>query len=132
MQLPSKHLDKAVEAISSLPGIGRRTALRLALFLLKQPQDFALDFGDAIHNLVKNAKRCVVCNNISDHDTCSICASVKRDKKTICVVEDIRDVMAIEGTPKYCCVPSMAITTIFWIIPCSWRIDFANGWNRTC
>ena len=69
MQLPSKHLDKAVEAISSLPGIGRRTALRLALFLLKQPQDFALDFGDAIHNLVKNAKRCVVCNNISDHDT---------------------------------------------------------------
>ena len=101
MQLPSKHLDKAVEAISSLPGIGGRTALRLALFLLKQPQDFALDFGDAIHNLVKNAKRCVVCNNISDHDTCSICASVKRDKKTICVVEDIRDVMAIEGTQQY-------------------------------
>lgn len=98
MEMSSKLLEKAVAEISQLPGIGKRTALRLALHLLKQPQEHTLQLSEALKKMREEIKSCKECHNISDVDTCEICANPLRDKSVICVVEDIRDVMAIENT----------------------------------
>lgn len=99
--IPSKLLDDAVEAISSLPGVGRRSAMRLALHLLKQPQENVHHFAQAIVSLRDEVKYCRECRMIADDDLCSICADSSRDHSTICVVESIRDVMSIENTGQY-------------------------------
>ncbi len=98
---PSKLLEEAVDAISTLPGIGRRSALRLALHLLKQPQENVSHFASAVKNLRDEVKYCRTCRMIADEDICSICADRTRDHKTICVVESVRDVMSIENTGQY-------------------------------
>ena len=98
---PSKLLEEAVDAISTLPGVGRRSALRLALHLLKQPQENVHHFTKAIDNLRDDVKYCRHCMMISDHDVCSICSDNSRDHRTICVVESVRDVMSIENTGQY-------------------------------
>lgn len=98
---PSKLLEEAVEAISSLPGVGRRSALRLALHLLKQPQENVHHFAHAIVNLRDDVKYCRECRMISDADICSICSDRSRDHDLICVVESVRDVMSIENTGQY-------------------------------
>ena len=101
MNLPSKYLDRAVEQLSSLPGIGKRTALRLALQLLKRDVTEIQAFSDAISDLKTHTKQCETCNNISDLEICAICSNPSRDGSIICVVEDIRDVMAIESTHSF-------------------------------
>lgn len=98
---PSKLLEEAVDAISSLPGVGRRSALRLALHLLKQPAENVHHFTSAIDNLRDEVKYCRQCRMISDDDICSICSDKSRDANTICVVETVRDVMSIENTGQY-------------------------------
>lgn len=98
---PSKLLEEAVEAISSLPGVGRRSALRLALHLLKQPQENVHHFTSAIVSLRDHVRYCRECMMISDDDLCAICSDRSRDHNTICVVENVRDVMSIEGTGQY-------------------------------
>ena len=98
---PSALLTDAVEAISSLPGVGRRSALRLALHLLRQPQANVHHFTEAIDRLRDEVKYCKCCKMISDEDMCSICRDNKRDQRTICVVESVRDVMSIEATGQY-------------------------------
>lgn len=100
-QYPSKLLEEAVDAISSLPGVGRRSALRLALHLLKQPQENVHHFTTAINALRDDVKYCRNCMMISDDDVCSICADRSRDHRTICVVESVRDVMSIENTGQF-------------------------------
>ena len=98
---PSKLLEEAVDAISSLPGVGRRSALRLALHLLKQPQENVHHFAQAIVNLRDDVCYCRECRMISDNEVCSICSDNSRDRNTICVVESVRDVMSIENTGQY-------------------------------
>ena len=98
---PSKLLEDAVDAISSLPGVGRRSALRLALHLLKQPQENVHHFTMAIDRLRDDVKYCRHCRMISDDEVCSICADRSRDHSLICVVESVRDVMSIENTGQY-------------------------------
>ena len=98
---PSKLLENAVEAISSLPGVGRRSALRLALHLLKQPQENVHHFASSIVSLRDEVRYCRECMMISDDDVCSICSDRSRDHNTICVVESVRDVMSIENTGQY-------------------------------
>ena len=98
---PSALLSDAVEAISSLPGVGRRSALRLALHLLKQPSENVHHFTGAIDALRDNVCYCKRCRMISDDEICSICADKSRDQRTICVVESVRDVMSIEATGQY-------------------------------
>lgn len=98
---PSKLLGEAVDAISSLPGVGRRSALRLALHLLKQPSENVHHFTSAINHLRDDVKYCSKCMMISDDDVCSICSDHSRDHSTICVVESVRDVMSIENTGQY-------------------------------
>ena len=98
---PSKLLEDAVDAISSLPGVGRRSALRLALHLLKQPQENVHHFTTAIDCLRDDVKYCRHCRMISDDDVCSICNDRSRDHSLICVVESVRDVMSIENTGQY-------------------------------
>ena len=98
---PSKLLEEAVDAISSLPGVGRRSALRLALHLLKQPQENVHHFAQAVVNLRDDVKYCRECRMISDDEVCSICSDRSRDHNLICVVESVRDVMSIENTGQY-------------------------------
>ena len=98
---PSKLLEEAVDAISSLPGVGRRSALRLALHLLKQPQENVHHFTSAINRLRDDVRYCGTCMMISDDDICPICSDRSRDRSTICVVENVRDVMSIENTGQY-------------------------------
>ena len=98
---PSKLLEHAVDAISSLPGVGRRSALRLALHLLRQPAENVHHFTSAIDHLRDDVRYCRHCLMISDDDVCSICSDRSRDKNTICVVENVRDVMSIENTGQY-------------------------------
>lgn len=98
---PSQLLDDAVGELSKLPGVGRKTALRLALFLLRQSTDSVDAFAGAISKMRHEVRYCRVCHNISDTDICPICVNPKRDKRTICVVENIRDVMAVENTQQY-------------------------------
>ncbi len=101
MNFSSKLLENAVNEFSSLPGIGQKTALRLVLHLLNQPQAEVEKFSNSLMILKRDIRYCNECHNISDHELCQICSSVKRDKSLICVVEDTRDVMAIENTGQY-------------------------------
>lgn len=101
MEFSSKLLEKAVQEVAQLPGIGKRTALRLVLYLLKQPAEQTLFLTDALQNMRNNIKFCSSCHTISDFDVCEICNNPSRNHKTICVVEDVRDVMAIENTQQY-------------------------------
>lgn len=97
----SKLLQQAVEQFSTLPGIGKKSALRMALFLLKQPQENVRRFAESFIELRDNTKHCCVCNMISDSDKCGICSDPSRDTSIICVVESVRDVLSIENTEKY-------------------------------
>lgn len=101
MEFSSKLLERAVSEMSQLPGIGKRTALRLVLHLLKQPADQTNYLAQSLLQMRTDIRYCSVCNNISDTDICEICSNPKRDHTTICVVEDIRDVMAIENTSQF-------------------------------
>ncbi len=101
MDYPSKVLAKAVEEISGLPGIGKKSALRLALHLLRQPESQAVALGESLKKLVTDIKYCKECHNFSDFDVCEICSSHKRNPELLCVVEDVRDVLAIENTGKF-------------------------------
>ena len=100
-QYPSQLLEKAVSEFSSLPGIGRKTALRLVLHLLRRDADDVRQFTEALNRMRQEVKYCHVCHNISDADTCPICADPRRDATTICVVENIQDVMAVENTQQF-------------------------------
>jgi len=91
----------AVNELSRLPGVVKKTALRLALFILKEDESFAENLGSAIVKMRKEIRFCRKCNNISDADLCEICANNKRDENTVCVVEDTRDVLAVENTAQY-------------------------------
>lgn len=101
MNLSSKLLEDAVLAFASLPGIGKKTALRLALHLLQQPKEVVEEFTTSIGKMRQKIQFCKECHNISDDDKCSICKNTSRDKSTICIVESIRDIMAIEDTAHY-------------------------------
>ncbi|NRF41479.1 recombination mediator RecR [Pedobacter foliorum] len=101
MNFSSKLLEDAVNEFSKLPGVGQKTALRLVLHLLNKEQEEVEHFGNAIVRLRKEIKHCNICHNISDSQICEICASNKREKEVICVVEDTRDVMAVENTSQY-------------------------------
>lgn len=100
-QFSSGLLENTVREFSKLPGIGNKTALRLALHLLKQPESEVEVFGNAIINMRKNIVYCKVCHNISDTEICNICSHPSRDKETICVVENLKDVMSIENTQQF-------------------------------
>ena len=100
-QYPSALLEKAVGEFAKLPGIGRKTAMRLVLHLLRQETASVESFGNAVIKLKHEIKYCKVCHNISDTDTCCICSNPARDASTVCVVENIRDVMAVEATQQY-------------------------------
>lgn len=101
MNFSSKLLENAVNEVSQLPGIGKRTALRLVLHLLNRPKAQTLQLTDSLENLVTKINFCESCHNISDTEICEICANPKRDTSIICVVEDVRDVMAIENTAQF-------------------------------
>lgn len=98
---PSQLLERAVDEFAKLPGIGSKTAMRLVLHLLKQDAKAVEMFGQSIIRLRREVKFCHKCHNISDTDTCEICGNARRDQSTICVVENIQDVMAIENTQQY-------------------------------
>lgn len=100
-QYPSKLVERAVEQFSSLPGIGRKTALRLTLHLLSRPEEYTTVFADTLKDLRLNIVYCKQCHNISDTELCPICANPRRDRQTLCVVQNINDVMAIENTAQY-------------------------------
>ena len=101
MNFSSKLLENAVNEMSKLPGIGKRTALRLVLFLLNQPNSQTVQLSKSLIDLVDGIILCKNCHNISDLELCEICSNVKRNKSIVCVVEDIRDVMAIESTGQF-------------------------------
>ncbi|GAA0741414.1 recombination mediator RecR [Gaetbulibacter jejuensis] len=101
MEFSSKLLEKAVDEMSQLPGVGKRTALRLVLHLLGQPKENTLQLAEALSTMRNDIKFCKNCNNISDTDLCEICSNPNRVEDVICVVEDIRDVMAIENTSSF-------------------------------
>ncbi len=117
-QYPSMLLEKAVGEFAKLPGVGRKTAMRLVLHLLRQDTAVVEAFGNAMITLKHEVKYCKVCHNISDTETCRICSNPARDASTICVVESIRDVMAVEATQQYrgCTM--------------SWGSHLAHGWHR--
>ena len=98
---PSVLLENAVNELSSLPGVGRKTALRLALHMLRRDVGYTEGFASALLALRRDVKYCKVCHNISDTDVCQICSNPSRDASTVCVVENIRDVMAVENTQQY-------------------------------
>ena len=100
-QYPSQLLERAVEAFSQLPGVGRKTALRLVLHLLRQSTEDVDSFADAVIRVKHDVKYCKVCHNISDNEVCSICSDPRRDASVVCVVENIQDVMAIENTQQF-------------------------------
>ena len=101
MEFSSKFIENAVNEISNLPGIGKKSALRLVLFLLRQPESQSKNLANAISEMRLNVNFCKNCHNISDLDVCEICSNPRRDQSVICVVEDIRDVMAIEKTSSF-------------------------------
>ena len=101
MEYASKLLQQAVDEISQLPGIGRRTAMRLVLHLLRQPESISLDLSEAIRILRTEIQYCQSCFNVSDQPTCSLCTNPKRERQLVCVVEDVRDVIAIESTAQF-------------------------------
>ena len=94
-------LETAVPALSRLPGVGRKTALRLALHILRQDESAGVALGEAIINMRRGVKYCTVCHNISESEICPICSSLVRDKSTVCVVESVKDVMIFENTRQY-------------------------------
>jgi len=98
---PSTVLEEAVNEFSKLPGIGRKTALRLVLHLLKQPKDHVERFGHVLTRLKRDVRYCTICHNITDHEVCPICANPIRNRRQICVVENVREVMAVENTGQY-------------------------------
>lgn len=98
---PSVLLEKAVNEFAKLPGIGRKTAMRLVLHLLRQEPEAVEAFGNAIITLKKEVKYCKICHNLSDTDVCGICSNPMRDASTVCVVENVQDVLAIENTLQY-------------------------------
>lgn len=100
-QYPSKLLEKAVEEFSKLPGVGRKTALRFVLHLLKQNVDAVDMFSESVSRLRHDVQYCEVCHNISDTVRCQICANPQRDRSVLCVVENVQDVMAIENTQQF-------------------------------
>lgn len=100
-QYPSQLLERAVEAFSQLPGVGRKTALRLVLHLLRQSTEDVDSFADAVIRVKHDVKYCKVCHNISDNEVCSICSDPRREASVVCVVENIQDVMAIENTQQF-------------------------------
>ena len=101
MNFPSKLVENAVEQLSSLPGIGRKSSLRLVLHMLKQDKLSVEQFGDSFIQLINRINYCTRCYSISDSELCEVCSNPKRDKETICIVEDIRVMMAIENTMQY-------------------------------
>lgn len=101
MEYPSKLIEDAVNQVAKLPGIGKKTALRLVLHLIKEKEDTTFMLADALRKLRANIRFCSTCHNISDSETCSICASARRDSAIICVVEESKDVMAIENTAQF-------------------------------
>lgn len=101
MNFPSRLIEEAVAEISRLPGIGKKTALRLTLHLLKQHESVATSLAQSIVDLRLNTSYCRICHNISDADVCSTCSNPKRDRSIVCVVEEIPDVLAIENTSQY-------------------------------
>lgn len=101
MNFHSKYLEDLVEHFSSLPGIGKKTALRLVLNLLKRDEDEIQAFAKSLGEITQNIKSCTTCGNIADSDCCEICSQNSRKKDIICVVEDIRDILAIESTQQY-------------------------------
>ena len=100
-QYPSHLLERAVQEFSKLPGIGRKTALRLVLHELRQPTEDVQAFAESLLTMKREVKFCKCCHNISDSDVCPICSDARRDAATICVVENIQDVMAIENTQQF-------------------------------
>lgn len=101
MNYPSTLIEEAVNELSKFPGIGKKSALRMVLFLLKQDENAVTRMGESIIKLRKEIRFCERCNNVSDKALCNICSNPKRDPATVCVVEDLRDVMAIENTGQY-------------------------------
>lgn len=101
MEYSSKLLEQAVNEVAQLPGIGKRTALRLVLYLLRQPEHRTVRLAEVLTNLRTKIMHCTHCHNISDTPVCSICSNPKRDASLVCVVEDVRDVMAIENTSQF-------------------------------
>jgi len=101
MNFSSKLIENAVDQMATLPGIGRKTALRLVLHLLKKDESDIDRFTNSFQSLCKDIKLCSNCNNLSDNEICEICSNKSRDRNLVCVVEDIRDVMAIESTQQY-------------------------------
>ena len=101
MEIPSHYLERTVTQFAQLPGIGHKTAMRLVLHLLKWERQDIDAFADSLYELASNVRYCRVCHNLCDDEECQICASTKRDHTTICVVEDVQDVMAIEATQQY-------------------------------
>lgn len=101
IQYPSALLENAVNEFAKLPGIGRKTALRLVLHLLRQSEQDVSQFSEAMITLRRDVKRCSVCHNISDNHVCPICSDPRRDNSTVCVVENIKEVMVIENTAQY-------------------------------
>jgi recombination protein RecR len=100
-ELPSILLNAAVDEFAKLPGVGRKTALRLVLHLVKQPAEDVEKFGNAFIRLRKEIRHCKICNNLSDNDICEICSNTHRNQSIICVVESIRDVLSIERTQQF-------------------------------
>ncbi len=101
MNFSSKLIEQSVEAFASLPGIGRKTALRLTLHLVSKAPEVTEQFAEAISKMRRNIQHCTICHNLSDEPICNVCADKRRDRSLICVVESIRDVMAIEDTSQY-------------------------------
>ncbi len=101
MEFSSKLLERAVNEMSQLPGIGKRTALRLVLHMLRQPKDQTMALSEALQSMRSNVKFCKSCHNISDIELCEICSNPNRNETIVCVVEDVRDVMAIENTSSF-------------------------------
>ena len=98
---PSALLENAVDELSALPGVGRKTALRLSLYLLRREPEYAERLGTALQALRRDVKYCRTCHNICDTDLCDICADTSRDRSTVCVVENVKDVMTVENTAQF-------------------------------
>ena len=98
---PSTLLENAVNELSALPGVGRKTALRLSLYLLRREPEYAERLGTALQALRRDVKYCRTCHNICDTDLCDICADTSRDRSTVCVVENVKDVMTVENTAQF-------------------------------
>ena len=125
-QYPSELLEKAVQEFSKLPGIGRKTALRLVLNLLRREEDDVLQFTETIARMRQEVKHCRVCHNISDSEVCPLCGDPRRDASTICVVENVQDVMAVENTQQYqglCHVLGGVISPMDGVGPADLEID---------